>query len=170
MKNFEVTHEGKTYWVSRSLATVTYHFAFINDQAYILANKRGSGMPTNVGKWNCPSGYLDFGETLEECAVREIYEETGVTVPLNSLTLMEIDSAPTRRGMQNVLVRYRSACKYDCLEDAYAEVTTEHSEPNEVEEVKWIPMSEIKNYEWVSEKHVKQIIEAYEIYTNLRSV
>lgn len=30
------------------------------------------------GKWDLPKGKLDKGETLEECALREVEEETGV--------------------------------------------------------------------------------------------
>ena len=29
-------------------------------------------------KWDLPKGRLDKGETLEECAIREVAEETGV--------------------------------------------------------------------------------------------
>ena len=37
------------------------------------------------GKWTFPGGYVDRGETLEEAAVREAEEETGVRIALGPL-------------------------------------------------------------------------------------
>ncbi|HEX6995608.1 MAG TPA: NUDIX domain-containing protein [Gammaproteobacteria bacterium] len=38
---------------------------------------------TNVhgdGTWSAPGGHIDKGESLEQCAQREVFEETGVTI------------------------------------------------------------------------------------------
>jgi 8-oxo-dGTP diphosphatase len=32
------------------------------------------------GSWSVPGGHIDAGESLEECAKREVAEETGVTI------------------------------------------------------------------------------------------
>ena len=34
------------------------------------------------GKWDLPKGKLDAGETIRECAIREVQEETGVVCSL----------------------------------------------------------------------------------------
>ncbi|PKN19995.1 MAG: NUDIX hydrolase [Deltaproteobacteria bacterium HGW-Deltaproteobacteria-6] len=44
----------------------------------ILLVKRG--VEPNRGRWAIPGGMLKLGETMRECAAREILEETGVTV------------------------------------------------------------------------------------------
>ena len=38
-----------------------------------------------LGRWSFPSGYVDRGESVEEAAVREVREETGLDVRLTGL-------------------------------------------------------------------------------------
>jgi ADP-ribose pyrophosphatase YjhB (NUDIX family) len=37
------------------------------------------------GRWGFPAGFQDYGETLEQTAVREVREETGLTIELRRL-------------------------------------------------------------------------------------
>lgn len=46
----------------------------------ILMVQRGDS-----GKWTLPGGTLDFGESLPECAIREMREETGLQVELKEV-------------------------------------------------------------------------------------
>ena len=47
----------------------------INKRKEILLEKR-----KDCGWWGVTGGKLDLGETIEDCALREIYEETGAKI------------------------------------------------------------------------------------------
>lgn len=157
MKNFAVEKDGKTYWVSRSVAAVVNVYAKINGEWCVLANERGSGLPNNVGKWNCPSGYLDYGETIRQAAIREVFEETGITL-MNSegLELMEVDDNPTKEN-QTILFRYRYIVSP--LNQIIGYLTDKYSEPDEINDIKWIPIRQIHMLDWTSDKHMNKIYE-----------
>lgn len=53
------------------------------EEERILLLRRGI-MP-QMGKWTFPGGYVDLGETPEQCAVRETVEEVGMHVTLRGL-------------------------------------------------------------------------------------
>lgn len=36
---------------------------------------------SNGSKWGIPKGSIDPNETIEQCAIREVYEETGLLIP-----------------------------------------------------------------------------------------
>ena len=45
----------------------------------VLDNSGRSLMIARRGRWDLPKGHWEEGETIEECALREVAEETGVT-------------------------------------------------------------------------------------------
>lgn len=49
----------------------------IRDGKFLFQQRRGSH---GEGTWSTPGGYLEFGETLEQCAQREVREETGMEI------------------------------------------------------------------------------------------
>jgi 8-oxo-dGTP diphosphatase len=47
------------------------------DDTYLLVQEKN---PKVYGKWNLPAGHVDPGEAIIDAAVREVQEETGLTV------------------------------------------------------------------------------------------
>jgi ADP-ribose pyrophosphatase YjhB (NUDIX family) len=43
------------------------------------------GIEPAIGRWSFPAGYVDRGESVEDAAVREVGEETGLDIQLTSL-------------------------------------------------------------------------------------
>ena len=54
-----------------------------------------------IGKWTFPAGYVDRGESVEDAAVREMEEESGLKVRINGL--VGVYSHP---GETNILIVY----------------------------------------------------------------
>ncbi len=49
----------------------------LRDSRILLGQRRGSH---GMGTWALPGGHLEFAETVEACARREVEEETGIVV------------------------------------------------------------------------------------------
>ncbi len=51
---------------------------FIVRDGLLLMQRRAG--PHGEGTWSVPGGHVEFGETPEETAIRETFEETGVSI------------------------------------------------------------------------------------------
>lgn len=51
-----------------------------NEKSEILLLRRSENSHSNPGKWDLPGGKLNRREPLEEAAVREVWEETGISI------------------------------------------------------------------------------------------
>ena len=64
--------------------SVTADVVIVKETGEIALIKRRN--PPFQGAWALPGGFIDYGkETIEECAVREAREETGLSVTLAGL-------------------------------------------------------------------------------------
>lgn len=57
----------------------------IINEGKILLVQRASADAVGGGTWECAGGKIEFGEGLEDALVREIKEETGLTVTVDNL-------------------------------------------------------------------------------------
>ena len=59
-----------------------------NSTGQVLLGKRKSKHGT--GTWAPPGGHLEFGETPQQCASRELFEETGIVIPENKFRITAV--------------------------------------------------------------------------------
>ncbi len=107
------------------------------------------------GKWDLPKGKLDEGETIEECAVREVEEETGLT----SIFLGELIDVTTHfyneRGVEIEKETHWYAMKVSGVQNLSAQIE------EQISEVKWVKESELSHYLSNTYDNIVAIIEKY---------
>lgn len=158
MKNFSVKVDGKEYWISRSVAVAVFIFRKVGNKFQVLLEKRGKGAADNVGKWCCACGYLEFDETLEQAAAREIFEEIGMKINTEYLTFVKINSDPSE-NRQNVTAHYVYFASED--EDFNLD-NAQGGEEDEIETVEWFDIGTHINGTIEEEDHIK--VDIYKMY------
>lgn len=104
------------------------------------------------GFWDLPKGKLDKGERLEECAIREIKEETGLQ-NVKIVSPLSITYHTYHEGTKFILKEshwYNMAAKKD-----------QHIAPQQeegIEEIKWVHKKELSRYYPVSYPSVADVL------------
>ena len=134
--NFPIKRNGKVFYVSRSVAVSLCTFCKDkNGNWCVLANQRGPSCHSGRGQWNIPAGYLDYGESAEDAAARETWEETGVDIPASvPFRLLGTNASGERDDVSMAFT-----CVLDGITDDYP-LSAENSEPGEVSDIRWIPI------------------------------
>ena len=107
------------------------HVLAIKDNKILLV-KRAKGI-IEGGKWGFPGGFLDRDENLEQCALRELMEETGYEGKVKEL--FRINSNPHRKN---------DSARQNVAHEFLVEVREKIGKPDwEQTEVKWFDFLEI---------------------------
>lgn len=142
-KNFAFIHNGKEYWYSRSIVCSIFVYVKYKGDWYIAVSQRGDNQ-TSPRTWNVPGGFLDHNETLDECALRELFEEVGIHI-YKDPTLYKISE--NRGGKQHVIFSwYLNLGEVNEL----PELTQEHNEPGETLAVEWMKVGDEHTRHWIS--------------------
>ena len=137
-KQITAVEDGKKYWVSQRLVSCEV-FLFRKSNTGIevcIVKRKDMG-----GRWCCPFSYLDVNETGEECALKELHEETGISIPLEGLALINVSTSP-KEYAQNVCLEY----VYLTEEDSPINVEPTPINKDKVDTVMWVDIQEIKKY------------------------
>ncbi|HEX2924432.1 MAG TPA: NUDIX hydrolase [Chloroflexota bacterium] len=79
-----------TYYPKPNTASAV---AIIRDGRVLMARRKFEPFK---GQWTLPSGFMEYGESPEETAVREMWEELGVEVELTGLVSVEMERGDPR--------------------------------------------------------------------------
>ena len=93
------------------------------DRILLLKRKNVHG----AGTWAPPGGYLEFGEEFEHCAIREVQEETGVSI--NTVKFRTITNDVFEAEQKHFVTIW--------MESKYEAGQPEVKAPDEMSEVGW---------------------------------
>jgi 8-oxo-dGTP pyrophosphatase MutT (NUDIX family) len=92
------------------------------------------------GKWDLPKGKLDKGETLEECAVREVMEETGLK-NVQLISPLTITWHTYHEGTKFIL---KESHWYNMKATGKQTLVPQTTE--DITEIRWVKKEDLKDY------------------------
>ena len=109
---------------------------------------------SNSGHWSFPKGHVEAEETEVKTAVREIKEETGVSVNIDTLFREVVTYSPKKDVIKDVVYFFATTDNYDT-----------RNQEEEVSEVRWVDID--KALGSVSYKNDKELVKkAISFYRN----
>ena len=107
------------------------------------------------GRWDLPKGHLEKGETIGECALREVTEECGIRDLTLGRFLTETVHVYTLNGQTifKATSWFDMSCPADCM-------TTPQREEG-IEKAEWLPEAKIREILPTSYQTIRDVFEAY---------
>jgi len=121
----------------------------------VLNEKKEILMIFRRGSWDLPKGKLDDGETLEQCAVREVEEETGAT-NVKLLSPLSITYHTYHEGARFVL---KESHWYTMSVSGDQNLTPQTEE--DIQEIKWVAADKLPDYFKKSYPSVAEVLQLH---------
>lgn len=107
--------------------------AVIRNQQNLILIDRRLQQGTMAGLWEFPGGKIEYNETVQECIAREVKEELGIEIAVET-PLMVIE----HRYPQYYITLYVYNCRY----------IKGKPQPIECEEIRWVKPHELEQYQF----------------------
>lgn len=107
----------------KSCGAIVYRKHHGNIELLLIKNANG-------GHWSFPKGHVEFGETEEQTAIREIMEETGIEVVLDNKFREVITYAPKKDITKDVIYFLAKAVTYEYT-----------PQKEEIARIKWVEIN-----------------------------
>lgn len=112
-----------------------------NDKDEVVLVRRGKA--PRQDQWSIPGGHLEWGESLHDAVLREVAEETGLTVEISGL----IDTVDfIMRDGTGTVTRH-----YVLIDFAVRVIAGELRAASDAVEARWVPFSGLHDYSLWSE-------------------
>ena len=107
----------------KSCGAIVYRKFHGNIELLLIKNQNG-------GHWSFPKGHVEEGETEEQTAIREIMEETGIEVMLDTAVPPVITYSPKKETAKDVIFFLAKAVTYDYT-----------PQEEEIAQIKWVEIN-----------------------------
>lgn len=114
------------------------------DGKVLLIRRQGSH---GAGEYAFPGGKLEYGESFEECIIREIMEETGITI--KNISFINIFNSKFYSPKHFIILGFKAD-----WESGEAKIM----EPNKCDHIGWYTIDDLPEPLF---KHSKTILESY---------
>src|SRR5690348_7595761 len=116
------------------------------------------------GRWDLPKGKLDEGETIENCAVREVQEETGIkNLELRNLVGVTTHEYFEKRSNENVMKETHWFAMHAHVQEKFVPQAEE-----DIENIIWADEAELKECLNNTYPNIKKIIEKFKMINDER--
>ena len=118
-----------------------------NDDSYLMMHRVKKENDINKDKWIGVGGHFEKDETPQECLLREVYEETGIS--LDNYRARGLVTFISDKWQTEYMYLYTARTKYDLIEKDCDEGTLE-----------WVPKSKVYDLPiWEGDKIFFKLLE-----------